>query len=372
MINAILIDDERPALRELEYLLSDYQDIAIVGTYTNPMIALKEIEEIKPQIVFLDICMTQLSGMDLASKLAISCPHTDIVFVTAYDSYAVEAFDVCALDYLLKPINKKRLEKTVHRVMQKNRECVKSIQRKMNIKCFGEFLIGWENEEPIKWRTEKTKELFAFLLHNHGNSITKYQIIDAIWPDIDPDKAEHQLYNGIYYIRRTLNEYGIPRENIILNGNYCLKLDNINFDLIHFKEYLNKSVKTIPIKVLRRLEEEYTGEYFGNNDWEWARYDRHVYAKQYYKIAYTLADMYIQNYEFEKAESFLEKIIKINPYDERPIMLLMKTYVSMNNRFEAKRLYDYYCRTVKEDLDILPSSELRDYYHSIESLKLRT
>jgi two-component system, LytTR family, response regulator len=364
MINAILIDDERPALRELEYLLSDYQDVAIVGAYTNPMLALKKIEDIKPQIVFLDINMMQIDGMELANKIVNSCPNTDIIFATAYD-YALEAYDIDALDYLLKPINKNRLEKTMHRVMQKYK--VEKVHRKLNIKCFGEFKIRWENEEPIKWRTEKTKELFAFLLHNHGKSISKYQIIDAVWPDIDPYKAEHQLYNGIYYIRRKLNEYGIPRETIILTGNYCLKLDNINSDVIHFNAHLNKNIKTIPTEVLKSIEEEYAGEYFESYDWQWARYDRHIYSRQYYKIAYVLSDTYLKNCEFEKAERLLEKIIKINPYDEKPILLLMKTYISMNNKFEARRLYDDYSKTVKYDLDILPSNELRDFYNSIEN-----
>ncbi|SHI19028.1 Two-component response regulator, SAPR family, consists of REC, wHTH and BTAD domains [Sporobacter termitidis DSM 10068] len=362
MLNAIIIDDERPALKELEYMLVDYQDIVISGMYTDPMIALKDIQESRPEIVFLDIKLPQINGIDLAIKITASSPDTDIIFITAYDSYAVRAFDVCALDYLLKPISKDRLEKTIQRIKKKHTQPVKETKRRLVIKCFGEFRVGWEDQEPIKWRTEKTKELFALLLHNYGRTVSKPQIIDAIWPDINPENAEHQLHNGIYYIRKKLSECEIPRENILLSGNYCLKLSDVSFDCALFNEYLPTNINALPLDILQKLEAEYAGDYFENNDWPWAENDRYAYSRQYYQIAYKLSEIYFETHKYEKAERLLQKLIRNNPYDEQPLLLLIKIFISLNRKSEAKRLIDDFRKTLENDLGVQPSNELKAIY----------
>jgi two-component SAPR family response regulator len=366
MLKVIIVDDEKLALKELENLLADYQDIVILAKYADPVIALKEIESLKPDIIFLDICMPQMNGIDFATKVNITTPGTKIVFITADDSYAVKAFDLNAADYLLKPIKKDRLEQTIQRVTAGQL----NTGRKLIIKCFGDFFMGWEGQEPIKWRTEKTKELFAFLLHNCGKSVSKYEIIDAVWPDTDPEKAEHQLHNGIYYIRKNLQEYGIPRESVLLTGNYYLTLSNVYFDRAFIHEYLFKSIKTLPIGILERIEKEYAGNYFNSYDWPWAEFDRQIYSRYYFKVAYKLSESYYNNGEHEKAERLLEKIIRINPYDEQPVLLLAKILISFNRKVEAMLLIDSFTKTLKKDLDISPGEELKKLLADLSKEKL--
>ena len=182
MMRVILIDDEKPALRELSHLLCKFSSVEVAGTYTDPMQGIAAAIEMHPQAVFLDIHMPQLMGTDAASMILDRCPDTRIVFVTAYDRYAVEAFELYALDYILKPISTARLEMTVARLKNKTESRSKRVKN-LTIHCFGEFEIGWSGETPIKWRTEKTRELFAFLLHNKGRTVRKNEIIEAIWPD---------------------------------------------------------------------------------------------------------------------------------------------------------------------------------------------
>ncbi len=105
-MRTILVDDEPIALEMLASLLLSYDDIEIVGSYTDPTIALKEIRNTKPQVIFLDIEMGRMNGLE-ASEAFISVDDTfEIVFITAYSQYAVDAFEVNAIDYLLKPIQK--------------------------------------------------------------------------------------------------------------------------------------------------------------------------------------------------------------------------------------------------------------------------
>lgn len=117
MIRAVLVDNERPLLDELEYLLSQHDEIEIIGTYTQPVKALEEIRRLSPDVVFLDVDMPILSGMNLAAELRNTHQKMAIVFVTAYEHYAVQAFEVAAIDYLIKPIRSSRLKQTVEKLV---------------------------------------------------------------------------------------------------------------------------------------------------------------------------------------------------------------------------------------------------------------
>lgn len=115
-IRAVLVDDERLARDELAYLLKDFPDLAVVGTARNGAEAVKLIESLAPELVFLNVQMPGLDGIGVIHKLrekGIPLPH--FVMATAYEDYAVEAFQVEAMDYLLKPIDKDRLAESVER-----------------------------------------------------------------------------------------------------------------------------------------------------------------------------------------------------------------------------------------------------------------
>ncbi|WP_029687868.1 LytTR family DNA-binding domain-containing protein [Thermoanaerobacter sp. A7A] len=115
-LKALIIDDEQPARDELKYLLSEYEDIEIVGEADNGLAALKLIEELKPEVVFLDINIPRINGCDVAKHISTVGKLPYVVFVTAYDIHAIEAFEIGALDYLLKPITQHRLYKTLEKI----------------------------------------------------------------------------------------------------------------------------------------------------------------------------------------------------------------------------------------------------------------
>lgn len=119
MIRVILIDDEIPALDELSYELGKYDQIKIIAQFTDPLAALKEIGSLDPDAVFLDIDMPILNGLSLAVELLEQNRSFPIIFVTAYNDYALQAFEVNAVDYIVKPIRPSRLDQTVVK-LQKN------------------------------------------------------------------------------------------------------------------------------------------------------------------------------------------------------------------------------------------------------------
>jgi two-component system LytT family response regulator len=118
-MKALIIDDERLARVELRRLLTPFKDINIVGEAVNVDDALNKITELNPELIFLDIQMPGKNGFELLEELD-SVPI--VVFTTAYDEYALKAFEYNAMDYLLKPIEPKRLEDTIKKIIEKNRK----------------------------------------------------------------------------------------------------------------------------------------------------------------------------------------------------------------------------------------------------------
>jgi two-component system LytT family response regulator/two-component system response regulator LytT len=118
-ITALIVDDEQPARDELTFLLKGFPEVEVVGQGKNGVEAVNLIRELNPQVTFLDVQMPGLDGFGVIKKLLekkVRLPY--FIFATAYDNYAVQAFEVNALDYLLKPIAKPRLEKAVAKLRQ--------------------------------------------------------------------------------------------------------------------------------------------------------------------------------------------------------------------------------------------------------------
>lgn len=117
-MKTVLIDDERLARKELKHLLKAHPAVEIIGEAANATEALRILPVLCPELVFLDIEMPGRNGFDLLA--ALPAPHPRIIFVTAYDAFAVRAFQVNALDYLIKPVEPERLAEALARIEYKN------------------------------------------------------------------------------------------------------------------------------------------------------------------------------------------------------------------------------------------------------------
>jgi two-component system LytT family response regulator/two-component system response regulator LytT len=118
----LLVDDESPAREELRYLLESYTEIKIIGEASSGQEAIEKILTLKPDVIFLDIQLSDMDGFEVAWKVFSEGVTPVVVFATAYDEYAVRAFEINALDYILKPFSEKRLDNTVKRLIEVFRE----------------------------------------------------------------------------------------------------------------------------------------------------------------------------------------------------------------------------------------------------------
>jgi len=139
-MRALVIDDERLARKELISLLSQFPKIEVVGEAINADDAQEKIEALKPEILFLDIQMPGRNGFELLESLD-TVPK--VIFTTAYDEYALKAFEVNALDYLLKPVHKDRLEESIQKITEGEMEEKKATDE-------GEYKLGLHDQVFVK------------------------------------------------------------------------------------------------------------------------------------------------------------------------------------------------------------------------------
>jgi two-component system response regulator LytT len=118
-LRAVLVDDEQLARDELGYLLGQIGGVEVLGQAGNGIEALTTIERLQPDVVFLDVQMPGLTGFEVARRMLDARASSHIIFVTAYDQHAIEAFEVNAVDYLLKPVDQARLEVAVERARRR-------------------------------------------------------------------------------------------------------------------------------------------------------------------------------------------------------------------------------------------------------------
>jgi two-component system, LytTR family, response regulator len=144
MIRALLVDDEAPARSELRYLLAGEADVNVVGEAAGAQEALDLARALAPDVVFLDVEMPGLSGVEAAPLVRERADPPAVVFVTAHERYAVDAFAVEAFDYLLKPVDPDRLARVVERLRERSVENVLPVERVPVVSAGGTELLDYD------------------------------------------------------------------------------------------------------------------------------------------------------------------------------------------------------------------------------------
>ncbi|MDU5949088.1 MAG: response regulator, partial [Paenibacillus macerans] len=235
-MRVILVDDEQLALNYMERLLLKLADVEVVGKFTDPVKGMGEILQERVDVLFLDISLPEINGIELAERILEARPEIHIVFVTAYDEYAIKAFELNALDYVLKPIRAERLAKTVDRIQERlkaGQEQVAGSEQDIKICLFKQVKVEARHGQPtlLQWRTTKAQELFLYLLQHRGRLVRKSTLIDVLWPEYETDKVNSQLYTSVYHIRKTLKPYGDHFQIVNTMEGYILNTHQVRLDI---------------------------------------------------------------------------------------------------------------------------------------------
>lgn len=251
-MNILAVDDEKLALDTLV----DSIERAVVGAnvvgFQKPEAAIAYAREHVCEIAFLDIKMRGMSGLELAKRLKDIRGDINIIFVTGYSEYSLDAFRLYASDYLLKPAT----PDAVAQAMAHLRTPVAPVAAKrVRFQCFGNFEAFVDNK-PLVFRRVKSKELLAYLVDRMGASATMGELMTVMWED-GPDTASRQsnLRNLIADLKSVLSEAGaeqILRKN---RGSIAIDCTAVDCDYYDF-------VRHVPYAV-----NAYHGEYMAQYSW---------------------------------------------------------------------------------------------------------
>lgn len=226
-MNILLVDDEELQLIRLKNAVDSALPNNEYHTFSNPLKALKDTEGIHLDIAFLDIEMPGINGIKLARKLKVRDPQTKIIFVTAYDHYALEAFRVHASGYITKPVNEAKVREEVEQLSDLP---TLPSSKKIQVKCFGNFEI-FHDGVPVKFKRSKSKELFAYLIDREGAAINASELNAILW---DEDRPSY-FRNLISDIQQTLKEIGCEDVFVKRHNECYVDITKIDCDAYEFK-----------------------------------------------------------------------------------------------------------------------------------------
>lgn len=371
MIKAMLVDDEQPALEELEYRLKKFKSVEIAALVQNSRLVFEKIEEIKPDVVFLDIDMPGTNGLELALKIQELHYGISIVFVTAYSEYALESFQSYPLDYILKPVNEKRLDRTINHILEQTEKNRIEGQKKCCtvVHCFHDFEAFSKNSEkiPLKFPTRQAKEMFAYLICHYEKVVTREELIRNIFGSKMDKKTVSLLHVTAYSLRRALEDAQICRDTIKIIGSYMLEAADGVCDYIDFSKFIEKNpyIDASNIKKAQAVVGLYSGAYLQSEDYLWAEEIRTELELQYEKLVLKMVDYYYTTDEFEKTERLLITMIQYNPLSESGNRSLLELYMRQEDRKKFKEQYKVYIQILNDELQIKPDRKFTAFYQMI-------
>nr|WP_281277996.1 response regulator [Paenibacillus rhizophilus] len=367
MLTCILIDDEKPALMYLEMMLLTDGRFRIEGKYTSAQAGLGHLAVSRVDVVFLDMDMPEMNGLEAGEHIQQLNSDIRIVYITAYSDYAIEAFEIHALDYVLKPIDPDRLAKTLHYIERSIpvRE-VKSFGN-WRVRCFGHLSFDGSvgNERQLKWKTAKARELFAYLLHHRERWISKDILLETLWPDYPKDKALTYLHTTVSQIRKLVKEWQGQISVEYALDSYRLVLDGILCDVSEFEQATDKESA---ITEQNRLFYEniialYRGDYLEGYDYPWAETLRSNLQERYLNFVIRIAAYDMEHGCERKALERLHFAQQKAPYSEEICRLVLTSYAQLGDYASLNRHYEAFVKLLHTDLGIEPSQETISIYN---------
>ena len=247
----LLVDDEWLSLQDLSSTVREVVPDAQIAEARSGREALEQVGSAPTDVAFLDIEMPDMNGLTLAKRLKELDPQVNIVFVTAYSQYALEAFRLYASGYLMKPARKE----DVLRELSNLRFPLKLDDSKLYIRCFGNFEV-FSHGAAVPFRRSKAKEMLAYLVDLRGASASGNELCGVLWEDetkIQNEKA--YLRQLLSSLRKTLQDCGAGDVLVEKRNAFSISVERVECD---YYRYLQGDTAMV---------NQYRGEYMKQYSW---------------------------------------------------------------------------------------------------------
>ncbi|MCC2686160.1 MAG: hypothetical protein K0R75_3059 [Paenibacillaceae bacterium] len=230
--------------------------------------------------------------------------------------------------------------------------------------CFGRFQVtaGQGDRDEVKWRTGKTKELMAYLVHHRGKPVDKDMILESLWGEVNAERASGQFNTTVYYLRKNLGAIGL--EGIVrhVNGDYLIQMNRLECDIDEFHQMISEGIP-LPVGDIKKFEEKlqnlYLTGYLHGNDFPWAEKSRSRLENEYLHVLHQIYERYMQERDLASAASLLKKILEYKPLDEDIHAKLIRVYVLADDRISAMKQYDFLREMLQVELGVEPSESVK-------------
>ncbi len=248
----LAVDDRLPTAQQIRDMMIEINPEGAHYAGNDPAELLGSVNENKPDIVWLDIEMPGMSGLEMAAEIKKKSPDTNIVFVTGFPEYAVDAFGMHVSGYVLKPATKEKLREEINNLRN---PVPKKDENLLKVHCFGNFEV-FDSEGIIKFSRALSKEAFAYLVDRRGASCTVSEICAVLWEDRQADKKlKSQCRVIMAALKKDLENAGAG-DVIVKNWNtWGIDATKVSCDYYEFLKGDNSSVNA------------FRGEYMAQYSW---------------------------------------------------------------------------------------------------------
>lgn len=232
-MNVIVVDDERNAREHMCRLLSSIDCIDDIQSFDDAEPALSWLSEHKTDVAFLDIELYGVSGLEIARRLKLIQPKTNVVFVSGYSQYMADAFSLHASGYMTKPPTLERLK---YELNELRRPTPPAVNGRLQLRCFGSF-EAFMDGRPVTFSRSKAKEALAYLTHKCGSVCTTRELAAMLFEDQPYDARQRNYMQGIIFsMMSSLKSVGA--ENAVIKHYNSLAIDPaaVDCDLYRFRQ----------------------------------------------------------------------------------------------------------------------------------------
>lgn len=247
-LRIVAVDDEEFMLEQFRMECEKIEGLSIEQLFDDPNDALEYLEKHSADVVFLDVEMPGMNGIELAGKIRELHPKIIVIFITAYESYAIEAVRIKSDFYVLKPYSSKEIKEVINHAKM----LAERLEKRVSVTCFGYFDI-YVDKKRIFFRSRKAKELAAIIIDKKGSLLMPEEAFSLMWPDKEYDNYTGSAYRkALAKLETILDEHNCRDILVRASGGCAINRNAIECD---FYDYLDGN------------EDIYNGEYMVDYDW---------------------------------------------------------------------------------------------------------